>query len=207
MRILGHYPEFITRNAADKPGRPSYANDIYMWMAICFLRHWFAQAISEDKTRRAGDGGYAFYNALAQGGQAYLSHRDFQSFHKYFPMSSKACNVLEANMGVLKEDVKNFVASICISRVHVKAEDIGMDWLTCAVINKEDLPWHVPEEDRMAELPDIFGGEEDTPMPLPILSRGKKQKKRLGGTLNGAGEDESMTGNSLLDGEDGDDDF
>ena len=73
-------------------------------------------------------------------------------------------------MGVLKEDVKNFVASICISRVHVKAEDIGMDWLTCAVINKQDLPWHVPDEDRMAELPDIFGGEEDEPpMPMPSM--------------------------------------
>ena len=208
MRILGHYPDFITRNAADKPGRPSYANDIYMWMAICFFRHWFAQAISEDKTRRAHDGGCSFYNALAKGGQAYLSHRDFQSFHKYFPMSSKACNVLEANMGVLKEDVKKFVESICISRVHVKAEDIGMDWLTCAVINKEDLPWHVPEEDPTAGLPDASGGEEaNSRMPLPSMRRGKKQKKRLGGTLNGSAEDVSMTENSVVGGGDAENEF
>ena len=194
MRILGHYPDFLTRDAADKPGRPSYASDIYMWMAICFFRHWFAQAISEDKTRRAADGGYAFYNALAKGGQAYLSHRDFQSFHKYFPMSSKACNVLEANMGSLKEDVKKFVADICVSRVHVKPEDIDIDWLTCAVIKKEDLPWEVPEEDRMAELPDVFSGEDEPPVPAPSTRKLKKQKKRLGGTVNGGGDDVSMNG-------------
>ena len=189
MRILGHYPDFLARKAADKPGRPSYANDIYMWMAICFFRHWFAQAISEDRTRRAPDGGYAFYNALSHGGQAYLSHRDFSNFHQYFPMSSKACNVLEANMGVLKEDVKKFVSSICVSRVHVKAEDIGMDWLTCAVVKKEDLPWHVPEDQRVAELEeDVFGADEGdhgmngTPA-MPESARGRKQKKRLGGSL------------------------
>jgi hypothetical protein len=149
LRILGHYPTFMQRAAEDKPGRPSYANDIYMWMAVSFYRQWFAQNIAENNTRNAADGGFAFYTALAKGGQAYLTHWDFGEFHKYFPMSSKGCNVLEANMGVLKEDVKNFVQSITQARVKVKEEDLPagatLNWLTCAVFEPEDMLWSVPE--------------------------------------------------------------
>ena len=142
MRILGHYPERIYKVAADKPGRFQYQNDIYMWMAICFYRQWFCQSSSDGRTRLAPDGGYAFYNALCKGGQAYLDHVTFRDFHKYFPMSSKACKVLEDNMDIYKEEIKIFVKDIVIERTHVKSDRyLELKWLTCAVINKEDLPW------------------------------------------------------------------
>ncbi|ETI23370.1 hypothetical protein G647_05171 [Cladophialophora carrionii CBS 160.54] len=143
LRILGHYPEFMRRSAADKPGRPTYGNDIYMWMAVCFFRQWFAQSISDDRTRRAPDGGLSFYTALSEGGDAYISHVDFQEFHKYFPMSMKACQLLEANMGVLKEDVKRFVDELMVERTHLKRDEhMDIAWLTCVNVEKEDLPWH-----------------------------------------------------------------
>ena len=144
LRILGHYPEFMRRSATDKPGRPTYGNDIYMWMAVCFFRQWFAQSISDDRTRRAPDGGYNFYAALHEGGQIYLSHVDFQEFHKFFPMSLKACQLLEANMGVLKEDIKRFVDDLMVENTHLKRDGQEMNWLTCATIEKEDLPWYKP---------------------------------------------------------------
>ena len=112
MRILGHYPDFLCRNAVDRPGRPTYSNDIYMWMAICFYRQLFAQAISDGRNRLAPDGGYEFYHQISASGQAYLNHESFKNFHRYFPMSSKACNVLEANMNIMKEDVKKFVTNL-----------------------------------------------------------------------------------------------
>ncbi|KAJ9612245.1 hypothetical protein H2200_003842 [Cladophialophora chaetospira] len=143
LRILGHYPEFMRRAAADKPGRPTYGNDIYMWMAVCFFRQWFAQSISDDRTRRAPDGGLCFYGALAEGGSAYLSHPDFQEFHKYFPMSMKACQLLEANMGVLKEDIKRFVDELMVEKTHLKRDEhLDIAWLTCSNIEKEDFPWY-----------------------------------------------------------------
>ena len=199
MRVLGHYPAFLCRSASDRPGRPSYANDIYMWMAICFFRQWFAQAISDGRTHMAEDGGYNFYNALARGGQAYLHHEDFRNFHQYFPMSSKACNVLEANMGVLKEDVKQFVADLVKVRIHLKPEENDINWLTCALVDKEDFPWYVPEENPN-DNSDLFGDSqmdddtqnqaeaEATPLPetpevLPM--RYPQGKKRMGGTLGG----------------------
>jgi hypothetical protein len=145
LRILGHYPEFLRRAAEDKPGRPSYGADIYMWMCVSFFRQWFAQNISDDRTRRAPDGGLAFYTALYDGGQEYLSHLDFAEFHKYFPMSIKACHVLEANMGVLKEDIKRFVEDLLKERTHLRRAHHDIYWLTCAEIVKEDMPWNQPE--------------------------------------------------------------
>jgi hypothetical protein len=150
LRILGHYPAFLCRDAANKPGRATYSNDIYMWMAICFYRQWFAQAISDGRNRVARDGGYEFYHQIGQAGQAYLSHETFLNFHKYFPMSSKACNVLEANMGILKKEVRHFVHDILQSNVNV--DGVGyppLRWLTCVKVTKEDYPWHVEEPETL----------------------------------------------------------
>ena len=201
MRILGHYPAFLCRIAANKPGRPSYANDIYMWMSICFFRQWFAQAISDNRTRMAADGGYGFYNALAKGGQQYLHHEDFQNFHQYFPMSTKACNVLEANMGVLKEDVKQFVADVVQVRVHLKGEENNVNWLTCALVEKEDYPWYVPDlgEDTMGFDDSFMGVQRDeespepdlVPPPMPFRSAEKGKKQANG---NGAEELQFISG-------------
>ncbi|KEF61193.1 uncharacterized protein A1O9_02758 [Exophiala aquamarina CBS 119918] len=156
LRILSHYPGFLHRTAADKPGRPSYSNDIYMWMSISFFRQWFAQCISDDRTRRAPDGGLNFYCALAEGGQSYLTHLDFQEFHRYFPMSIKACHVLEANMGVLKENIKPFVAPLVVQRTHLKRDEFDIDWLTCTEINKEDFPWYNPDESKPNQLDELY---------------------------------------------------
>lgn len=139
MRILGYYPDELTRDAADKPGRQSYSNDIYMWMAVCFFRQFWAQAISDNRTRLGPDGGCEFYRSIWRGGQAYLSHEDFQEFHQYFPMSSKACNILETHMTRLKDNVKVFVEELMVNRSHVSEESVH--WLTCAKIDKSDLPW------------------------------------------------------------------
>lgn len=173
LRLLGHYPEFMHRTAADKPGRPSYSNDIYMWMCVSFFRQWVAQSISDDRTRRAPDGGLNFYAALAEGGQAYLSHLDFQEFHRYFPMSIKACHVLETNMGVLKEDIKYFVADLMTERTHLKRNDHDICWLTCAKIDKEDLPWNNPQPKKNDNLQDLYDAmDQDNALLEEAKSRG-----------------------------------
>ncbi|EXJ83915.1 hypothetical protein A1O1_07544 [Capronia coronata CBS 617.96] len=184
LRILGHYPAFMLRTAADKPGRPSYSGDIYMWMAVCFFRQWFAQSISDDRTRRAPDGGLDFYSALSDGGQAYLTHLDFQEFHRYFPMSIKACHVLEANMGVLKQDIMNFVSDLMVERTHLKRDDYpGIAWLTCAKIDKAELPWHVAlPKGKNDELNDMYGvlDEEHTTFVQQELRKQKQAAAAAG---------------------------
>ena len=131
-------------------------------MVICFYRQWFAQAISDGRNRVHRDGGYEFYHQIGQGGQAYLNHETFLNFHKYFPMSSKACNVLEANMGTLKEEVKHFVKDILVNNVNV--DNVGyppLRWLTCVKVAKEDFPWHVEEPETASNYP--FAMMEQSP--------------------------------------------
>lgn len=156
IRIAGHYPSFLCRNHADKPHRTAYSADIYMWMAISYFRQYMAQAGNDGKTRLADDGGYDYYRKFSIGGNAYLHHEDLNAFHDLFPMSIKACGILEANMNVLKEDVKDFVKDLIVVRTHVDpARLVGEDglvskpWLTCAVIGKEDLPWYIPDESNL----------------------------------------------------------
>ncbi|RVX68332.1 hypothetical protein B0A52_07335 [Exophiala mesophila] len=143
LRLLGHYPAFLMREATSRPGRPTYSQDIYMWQSIAFFRQWFAQCISEKRTRCAPDGGLAFYTCLSKGGQAYLTHLDFKEFHRHFPMSVKACMVLEANMTLFKDDIKPFMEPLMKENTHVKrADKKGITWLTCVDFVKQDLTWH-----------------------------------------------------------------
>ncbi|KAL9617947.1 MAG: hypothetical protein Q9160_007313 [Pyrenula sp. 1 TL-2023] len=183
LRILGHYPAHLTRHAGDRPGRATYASDIYMWMAICFFRQYFAQAISDSRNRLAKDGGFAFYRQLGEGGQAYLNHETFQNFHMYFPMSSKACNVLEANMGILKEEIKPFVKDLLVHRANIDPAQFheGVHWLTCSVVEKDDFPWHVEEVPKIEDDGDeVMGGLNSIPI------RGKKRKSRANNHSRGA---------------------
>jgi hypothetical protein len=202
LRILGHYPDFLCRNAVDRPGRPTYSADIYMWMAICFYRQWFAQAISDGRNRTSSDGGYEFYHQIGAGGQAYLNHESFKNFHQYFPMSSKACNVLEANMNIMKEDVKKFVTDILVNRSSIDPKTYPLHWLTCALIMPKDFPWSVTEENAEATgNPDIMEDLE----PLTPIPRGPSTMKRrrptdeyTNGYANGAG---TLAGSSVNEGD------
>ena len=222
LRILGHYPEFMRRAAADKPGRPTYGNDIYMWMAVSFFRQWFAQSISNDHTRRAPDGGLCFYGALAEGGTAYLTHTDFQEFHKYFPMSMKACQLLEANMGVLKEDIKRFVDDLMVEKTHLKRDEhLDIAWLTCVTIEKDDFPWYDPNTAKKSTdtVPNYDNLDDDAIMDENAMAqaladasaehgapRGKK-RARSGDTGSAGGSDyypETTTSNAMFVSEAGD---
>ena len=76
-------------------------------------------------------------------------------------MSSKACNVLEANMNVMKEDVKKFVKDLLENRSNVnKTNYPQLNWLTCCLITKEDYPWHVVEGEE--EEPQTTSPNDDS---------------------------------------------
>jgi hypothetical protein len=201
LRILGHYPDFLCRNAVDRPGRPTYSADIYMWMAICFYRQWFAQAISDGRNRLSPDGGYEFYHQIGAGGQAYLNHESFKNFHQYFPMSSKACNVLEANMNIMKEDVKKFVADILINRTSIDPKTYRLQWLTCALVLPEDFPWYVTEGDAEATGNGDFMEKLEPMAPIPHGSSTKKRRRQTNKYLNNYTNDiETPAGSSVDDG-------
>lgn len=161
IRIAGHYPTFLCRNHADKPHRTAYSNDIYMWMALAYFRQYISQSGNDGKNRLASDGGYKWYKAIHDGGSAYLDHDSMRHFHSFFPMSSKAVGVMEQHMNVLKEDVKVFVKDLMINRTHIDPATLAErePWLTCAVIDDEDLPWKVSRGSNTADV--VFSVIED----------------------------------------------
>lgn len=150
IRIAGHYPAFLCKSVEDRPQRTTYANEIYMWMAISHFRHYISQSGNDGQNRMAVDGGYSWYKKFATGGESYLDHEDMKAFHQYFPMSGKACGVFEAHMNVLKEEIKPFVRGLMVNRTHVdpeKLEGAGQPWLTCTQVELSDVPWDQGNED------------------------------------------------------------
>lgn len=149
LRILGHYPEFLHRSPKENIYRATYANDVYMWMAVSFYRQWFAQQVIEGHNRTAKDGGAAFYRSLGAGGRAYLNSQDQASFHLYFPMSSKAMGILEKNLDVLKSDIRAFVSDLLVDNSQLDTKEYGqLPHLTCCIIKKADMIWTMPESPK-----------------------------------------------------------
>lgn len=160
IRIAGHYPSFLVRHKEDRPNRTSYSNDLYMWMVLSYFRQYISQSGTDRKNRLAKDGGYKWYKQIHEGGSAYLDHEDMRTFHCYFPMSSKAVGILEQNMNVLKEEVKIFVKDLMNSKSHIDPASLAIEtpWLTCTVIEDEDLPW---KNQRAADAGMAYDGEDE----------------------------------------------
>ncbi|KAL2003981.1 hypothetical protein VTN02DRAFT_1277 [Thermoascus thermophilus] len=145
IRILGYYPDMLRRRATDNIHRASYANDVYMWMALAFYRQWFSQAMSEGRHHIAPDGGAAFYRAIGAAGAAYLDIRAQASFQLHFPMSQKGTRIIQHHINTLKHDVREFVADLLVHNSQIQiTEGEELAHLTCCVVKTEDLPWGVP---------------------------------------------------------------
>ena len=149
VRILGHYSGSSQRLPSDNPGRISYANDIYMWMATSLFRHWFSQSICEGRGRSAEDGGATLYRQIAGAASAYLDRKVLDTFHIYFPMSAKGSSCLESHLGMYKEELRGYVGDLLQNRSHMDVQHEPLPYLTCCDVSKADFPWTKP--DRNAE--------------------------------------------------------
>ena len=141
VRIASYYPQVLDRTVEFNPGRHSYSSDIYLWMAVSLFRHWFAQAVCEDRGRNSIDGGARLYRQLDAAGYAYLDRRAQQRYHERFPMTPKGIQALATALSTIKEDVKALVAEVLINRALIDVEEKGTPYLTCCTVAKEDFPW------------------------------------------------------------------
>lgn len=127
LRIMGHYPLHLQRLAPGTgtgPGSTTlrgtgnsvkttrYQGDVLSWMALNLFRHWLGQHVCAEMNRKAADGGYVFYHALAAGGDKYVDHDAIENFTQYFPLSKKSRNAFEGHLGTLKEGVKPYVHAL-----------------------------------------------------------------------------------------------
>lgn len=106
--IVQYYPPALYRTA--ETGRKDYANDVFMHMALNLFRHWFGMQVVQGRNHTSSeDSGWAFYEELLAGGQAYLSRDDVKEWHEKFPMSVKGSSVLHNHLNEIKEAVRELV--------------------------------------------------------------------------------------------------
>lgn len=155
IRILGHYPGVVQRQAVANPGRMSYSNDIYMWMVLSLFRHWFSQSVCEQRNFLCKDGGATLYRQIGEGGYSYLDRKTLEGFHAYFPMSGKGMSVLENHLSVYKQELKPFVYALLKHHSQLDVTKEPVPYLTCCVVEKSDYPWN---KERIESTPALEGG-------------------------------------------------
>jgi len=138
-----------------------YASQIIAWMAMNLYRHWVGQHICADSTRYAEDEGYAFYVAVAAGGGAYLDASAIEGFAQFFPMSKKARNSLDEQLGLMKEGVKGYVKELVRNRSMLDTKSFQIAHLTCMKVEKEDMPWAKRKESAVVSTPRKNGAIEE----------------------------------------------
>ena len=110
LAVMACYPGDMAAPADDRPiKREAYARDILIWMALTFFRHWLANRLLLNKGRHAPDGGYGLYKQLGAGGDACMDRQVILQFHKKFPTTMKALNVLGSHVGEIKTFVVDMV--------------------------------------------------------------------------------------------------
>jgi hypothetical protein len=142
-RLAALYLGSLTRNENDNHTRQSYSNDVMIWMALSFFRHWFGQAIARENGGSSPDRGYAFYQRLRTGGEAYLDRESMNQFHQRFTMSKKGRYVIENHILEIKNLVKEVVdkTGILSNNTQLDTSRHPVEYLLCTEISEEDIPW------------------------------------------------------------------
>ncbi|KPI41421.1 uncharacterized protein AB675_8989 [Cyphellophora attinorum] len=189
LRIAGHYPRCTWRKPENNPGREEYAKEIYPWMASSFFRHWLMQQYFEGHSRHGPDGGYQFYHNLWKSGDAYLRHEDFMTYHEYFPMSRKACTILENAMMDIKDEVRGFVKDLVVNRTHIPAKELS--YITCTQLEKGDFPWEIKDEAMQTPPAEYIERTPESDIESVVVPGSSKPKGSAPGVAGVAGRPSS----------------
>ncbi|KAF1985422.1 hypothetical protein K402DRAFT_432548 [Aulographum hederae CBS 113979] len=159
--IYKYYPPQLSKNEDNGTKtiqRASYANDIFVWIALDIFRHWFGKAVISKNHRDAEDGGYWFYNCIGKNYDKYLTMDDLNLFHNRFPMSPKGKTVVRSFLQDIKIAVKPKCEQLLKNESSLDVDKFTVDWLTCIKLGKRDAPWlnnqggHKGDEYTEAEL-------------------------------------------------------
>ncbi|KAI9713689.1 MAG: hypothetical protein M1828_001378 [Chrysothrix sp. TS-e1954] len=206
-RIMGYYPPKMQSphvgNANVGPGSVTkrgmgmatrvsvYQKDIFGWMAACLFRHWLGQGLCNDQSRRAADGGWTFYDAIERGSDAYIARDAIENFTHYFPLSAKARSTFEVELGEMKDHIKSYVVALLEKKLHLDVNKTEVRYLTCADIERDDLPWIQARKKKQTRIQDraaaassarqgssLHPHEQDTETSEPTPPRAATGSKR-----------------------------
>lgn len=155
--MLSYYPTGLQRvkrtSLVDKEenSRNSYSNDILHWMALTIFRQWLGHEVGDDSTHNAHDMGHDFMKLIRRGDDAYLVANDLDSWHTFFPMSTRSRSVIKAKLDDIKEYVKRWTSGFFANRSKLDVAKYGLDYFTCAKFKNEQYPWEVTSGDSSGE--------------------------------------------------------
>lgn len=152
------------------PTRQNYAEDIYLWQALCLVRMYITTEIRHNGSFREIDGGASFFRSIAAGGNAYLQPQTIENYFNMMHMTERGkiclCNALYD----LKNAMKHIVAPLVVNNSCVLQDDgkpMQHEYLTHTTISDKELPWNVkpagenPMEAEMNRDNMIIVGNED----------------------------------------------
>ncbi|TKA79738.1 hypothetical protein B0A55_04369 [Friedmanniomyces simplex] len=145
--MLSYYPTHLQRERTvgrcdrDNIGRSSYGNDIMDWLALVVLRHFLAQQVADDQTHQAADLGKSVIDVVIAGNDAYLSRRDLETWHGFFPMSGRAKVVLDRKVGELKQAIKQYATVFTKNESQLNVVATPVEHLTCSTLQITEYPW------------------------------------------------------------------
>ena len=111
------------------------------WVVVQVFRDWVAHQIElnrEANTARKG----TFYRLMRKGGDAYLPSAELYSvLHGIKGNGMKFWDAVEEDLKALKNFASTAVAQLTKNNLILDVEAAGIEYLTCAIVNKEDYPW------------------------------------------------------------------
>jgi len=155
--LLEYYPSRMVHKEDEGefiPGRATYANDIYLWMALSLFRQYVSTAYLSNFHHGASDGGLSFYRTIGSADATYLRQDTLKCFNNSFDMSSKGKTCLAAAVDIIKMDVKPIVARLLVDRSQAtrNPNSPGLPHLTCTEILDHELPWHIPPSTPVVDI-------------------------------------------------------
>lgn len=160
--LLEYYPSRIVHKEDQEdfvPGRATYANDIYLWMALTLFRQYVGSSYAMNYHHRAADGGLALYRTLGTASNSYLRKSTLEAFHRTFDMSSKGKACLAQAVEAIKEDIKPCLGKLLIDRSQATRNPDAprLKHLTCTEVADHELPWYTAPPAQVSGADVVMG--------------------------------------------------
>lgn len=168
--LLEYYPSRMVHKEDQEayvPGRATYANDIYLWMALTLFRQYVGSSYAMNYHHRAADGGLAFYRTLGTAEATYIRKNTLEAFHRSFDMSSKGKACLQQAIDAIKSDIKPCLSKLLVDRSQATRSPNAprLKHLTCTEIADVELPWYVaPPPQAPADVVMVNAPPEPAPV-------------------------------------------
>lgn len=140
--------------ADDKPRNPRRPGDFEDWFICNLIRDRYCIAVRKCQIENPTDG--TLYRMIADGGEEFLSADELQQVCSIYQseLSGKYGSFLDVRetLDQLKAEMKESVRDLVVNNTRVKVDDVGLKYLTCTKVVREDYPWHM--EIQREESPD-----------------------------------------------------